>query len=46
MITEANRFCCGTLRYGGQVGFIKLDSADIPSIKKSAFTTTKKDDAK
>ena len=40
MITEANRFYRLALHYGGQVGFIKLDSADIPRIKKSAFAAT------
>jgi len=33
----AESFRRRTLRYGGRVGFTKMDSAEIPRIKKSAF---------
>ena len=34
-----NCFRCRALRYDGQVGFTKLDSAEICRIKKRSFTT-------
>jgi len=37
MKMESNRFRCRALRYDGQVGFMKIDFAEIPRIKKSAF---------
>ena len=37
MKPESKLFRCRALRYGGQVGFMKMDSAEIPRIKKSAF---------
>ena len=40
MKAKSNRFCRRVLHYGGQVDFMKLDFADIPRIKKSAFAAT------
>ena len=36
-----NCFCCRALCYDGQVGFMKIDFAEIPRIKKSAFSASK-----
>ena len=38
MKTESKCFRRRVVRYGGQVGFTKMDSAEIPRIKKSAFS--------
>ena len=37
----AKRFCRRTLRNAGQVGFTKMDSGEIPRIKKVAFAVNR-----
>ena len=34
-----NCFRCRALRYDGQVGFMKIDFAEIPRSKKTSFAT-------